>query len=277
MKQLPNDERLLDLLAARASEGLSPAEQSELDALLRQHPDVDADAFETTAAAIDLAFARAESTETEGLPDDLRARLLADATAAPAEPVTNVTGFRVPATRTAPAASGGFRGFKEWGGWAVAAAALAFAAWLGTREVPAPVVAPEVPPTVAEQRQALIDGGALQVAWATPEIPAYAGVQGDVVWSSAEQRGFMRLSNLPVNDPAEAQYQLWIVDPGRDAEPVDGGVFDMPAAPAGGAAIIPIDAKLPIGRPAVFAITLEKPGGVVVSEGPLLVLAPVSG
>ena len=85
----------------------------------------------------------------------------------------------------------------------------------------------------------------------------------------------MRLAGLVANDPGTAQYQLWIVDPERDQRPVDGGVFDVPSG--GGEVIIPIDPKLRIKSPAAFAITLEKPGGVVVSGGPLLVVAPVAG
>ena len=67
------------------------------------------------------------------------------------------------------------------------------------------------------------------------------------------------------------QYQLWIVDPERAAQPVDGGVFDVQAGTR--EVIIPINAKLAVNNPAAFAITLEKPGGVVVSAGPLLVVA----
>ena len=77
-----------------------------------------------------------------------------------------------------------------------------------------------------------------------------------------------------MNDPVKAQYQLWIVDPERDAHPVDGGVFDVPTA---GEILVPIQAKLTIHRPTAFAITLEKPGGVVVSTQPLLVVAAVGG
>jgi len=90
-----------------------------------------------------------------------------------------------------------------------------------------------------------------------------------------QQAGYMRLSGLVANEPGTAQYQLWIVDPDRDARPVDGGVFDVPADDE--EVIIPIDSKLRINGPAAFAITLEKPGGVVVSAGPLLVVAPVAG
>ena len=79
-------------------------------------------------------------------------------------------------------------------------------------------------------------------------------------------------AGMAANDPANAQYQLWIIDPDRDARPVDGGVFDVPAGAA--EVIVTIDAKLAIARPTAFAVTLEKPGGVVVSDGPLLIVAP---
>ena len=85
----------------------------------------------------------------------------------------------------------------------------------------------------------------------------------------------MLLTDLPVNDPAAKQYQLWIVDPTRDEAPVDGGVFDIPAGQP--TAIVPIDAKLAISKPQAFVITLEQPGGVVKSKQEVVVaLAKVS-
>jgi hypothetical protein len=63
-------------------------------------------------------------------------------------------------------------------------------------------------------------------------------------------------------------YQLWIVDPARSAEPVDGGVFDVDSA---GTVRVPIDAKLSVRKPQAFVITLEKPGGVVVSSQKVVV------
>jgi len=44
---------------------------------------------------------------------------------------------------------------------------------------------------------------------------------------------------------------------------VDGGVFDITDD---GKVIVPIEAKLPVGAPTLFAITVERPGGVVVSD-----------
>jgi anti-sigma-K factor RskA len=97
---------------------------------------------------------------------------------------------------------------------------------------------------------------------AAPEqIPAQE--LGEVVWSSSAQQGFMTIRGLPVNDILKEQYQLWIIDPTRDEKPVDGGVFDITNATE---SIIPIRAKLQVDKPTLFAITIEKPGGVVVSD-----------
>ena len=97
---------------------------------------------------------------------------------------------------------------------------------------------------------------------ATPEQTA-AQELGDVVWSSSAQQGFMTIRGLPVNDISKEQYQLWIIDPTRDEKPVDGGVFDITNATE---SIVPIRAKLQVDKPSLFAITIEKPGGVVVSD-----------
>ena len=105
--------------------------------------------------------------------------------------------------------------------------------------------------------------------------------RGDIVWDARQQRGFMRFKTLPANDPTKEQYQLWIFDVAQDERyPIDGGVFDIGAAtrdPAGGDYIVPIQAKLHVDRPTMFAITIEKPGGVVVSSReqlPLLAKVP---
>ncbi|HVK15196.1 MAG TPA: anti-sigma factor, partial [Gemmataceae bacterium] len=90
------------------------------------------------------------------------------------------------------------------------------------------------------------------------------GAGGDVVWSPSEQRGFMRFEGLRVNDPTVEQYQLWIFDRNQKKEnPVDGGVFDIPAT---GEVVVPIRAKLNVQDVYLFAVTVEKPGGVVVSS-----------
>lgn len=108
--------------------------------------------------------------------------------------------------------------------------------------------------------------------WSATDDVAAAGAAGDVAWSSARQEGYLRLRGLEANDPRASQYQLWIFDPTRadwEAKPVDGGVFDVPA---GAEVVVPIDPKLRVGRAALFAVTVEVPGGVVVSDRERVVL-----
>ena len=74
----------------------------------------------------------------------------------------------------------------------------------------------------------------------------------------------MLFDGMRVNDPSVEQYQLWIFDKNRDqAFPVDGGVFDVSST---GEVIVPISAKLHVDEPVLFAVTIEAPGGVVVSK-----------
>jgi hypothetical protein len=74
----------------------------------------------------------------------------------------------------------------------------------------------------------------------------------------------MRFQGLPANDKRIATYQLWIFDETQDEKtPIDGGTFDISDS---GEVIIPINAKLRARNPKLFAVTVEKPGGVVVSK-----------
>jgi anti-sigma-K factor RskA len=74
----------------------------------------------------------------------------------------------------------------------------------------------------------------------------------------------MRFRGLPVNTPSKEQYQLWIFAKNQsDSTPIDGGVFDITSTEE---VIIPINAKLFVQDAFMFAVTIEKPGGVVVSS-----------
>lgn len=151
--------------------------------------------------------------------------------------------------------------------WVVAAAAVLALVVLPARRTSEPAR-----PTAA----ALLDvlraaPGVVRVAWAPSTDPAGRGASGEVLWDAAQQRGVMRFAGLAPNDARVAQYQLWIVDAERDARyPVDGGVFDVDSE---GEVVVAIDARLPVGRATLFAVTLEPPGGVVVSTRERLVLA----
>jgi anti-sigma-K factor RskA len=138
------------------------------------------------------------------------------------------------------------------------------------------VQAPPPPDTPAQARTKLLAlEGTVTLAFAATDDPAAAGASGDVVWHNGVQRGAMRIAGLKQNDATREQYQLWIFDAERDERyPVDGGVFDVGPS---GEVIIPIDAKIDVKKPALFAITVEKPGGVVVSKRERIVLAAKAG
>jgi anti-sigma-K factor RskA len=75
----------------------------------------------------------------------------------------------------------------------------------------------------------------------------------------------MVFRGLASNDASAEQYQLWIFDRNQsDAHPIDGGVFDVPAGVD--EVIVPIDAKIDVSEAWQFAVTVEQPGGVVVSD-----------
>jgi hypothetical protein len=151
-------------------------------------------------------------------------------------------------------------------GWWVAAASLLLAVtgwWPRLAGEHAQVATAQADPR-ALREEMLGTAGVMQV-----NMTAASDVQltGDVVFDPASQAGFMRFRGIPVNDPRLSQYQLWITDGSREQpQPVDGGVFDVSQGDAGSDVIIPFSAKLPIGRPTAFVITLEQPGGVVVSK-----------
>lgn len=266
-------QHLMELLAGEAAGDLSAQEASELSALYRAGQPAGRYDLMRTAALVQVAFLRADRRRPAPMPAALENRLMQQAERwcaahIPARAVTDTPSTR-PALRQpmGPAPARARRWLSPaWAGWYLAAAlAVAFVA---VRSGPGTV---PVESTAVERRAALVRSAddLMILPWGRSTEPGFENVTGDVVWSSARQEGYMRLAGLPANQPTQSQYQLWIIDPERDTHPVDGGVFDVPT---GGEVIIPVQAKLPIGRPTAFALTLEKPGGVVVSDGPLLVV-----
>jgi len=248
-----------ELLADRALVGLSDEEIAEL----RELGAADDDTFELAAAAVDLA-----TLSVEAMPAGMAERI-ADRAMAARQPriPTTIAGWSMPGMPIAapappvpapvvPIASARKRSVVPWiiSGMAVAAAAIVL---LVVRPSGEPA---RLDPTA--DRSELLATGASKISWiATKEAP---GTSGDVVWSESAQRGYMRFVGLAPNDPKKTQYQLWIFDKTRDkAFPVDGGVFDVSST---GEIIVPITAKLHVDDATLFAVTVEKPGGVVVSK-----------
>ncbi len=254
MKDIHPD--ITELLVLRATEGLSAEQAEKLQNLLSKQGLDDTAEFDLAAAAAANAFGLERARDTGNVPEALKAKLREDAGRFFARPQQKVVELKPRSTRV-----GGW----NWG-WATAAV-------LALILVATNYIGPGSPTNVEIQRERLIAdvAGTTVIPWAAPEDPEFEGVQGNVVWNDELQEGYMLLTGMPANNPATSQYQLWLVDPDRDENPVDGGVFDIPVGRS--SVVIPIDAKLAVNNPKVFAITLEQPGGVVVSKGPLLVIA----
>ncbi len=295
MKGETHHDELLDLLAEKASAGLDAEPSARLEALLVAATEKE-DHFELTAAALELSVA----SPLEELPATVEARLRREARRfAAGLPRSNVRPFRLPAKTQAETGSEkredsrpaevGTRPSSAVAApspllpWLVAAVFFlaAVTGWwrvftlAGQIEVSpsgpfagtsAETTIGPIPQSPNIARAALLQGAdpALPVPWTGTEDPAAQGVSGDVVWSPERQQGFLRFQNLPANDTKVYQYQLWIFDGTRDERfPIDGGVFDVPAS---GEVVIPIEAKLRVREATIFAVTIEKPGGVVVSS-----------
>jgi len=271
------DEALVDLLVKQVTEGLSSAEQLALDAMDSATVAAELKEFERAAAAVALA-----GTPLVEPPAALRklleqrgARLFDSAKVVELPPRPAAI-----AVSSAPVSR-----YGSWGWFAAAAClVLAVVAWNRAPQAPAPSVAQApvpvqvpvpvqpppapvemAPPSPADARLAMLSSAnSVKVVLMATKDPAAAGVTGDVVWDPNTQKGFLHFVGLASNDPQGRQYQIWVFDGKRDKRyPVDGGVFDVPADAS--EVVIPIHAALPIGLAKAFAVTVEKPGGVVVS------------
>jgi hypothetical protein len=269
-----DEERLLDLLTEKLERSLSPTEKAELDKLLAANPQWRRHDLAYAAAAIHQAM----EPGIEDMPEDVKARLIgrvvgeatrssnatvpaqAERTLDPTQPLREVP---------ANVIRGPWRA-KALVPWMAAAAAILIAVvgWWPRLEGAA------TPNGFVSRDDIAKDPKSVIVAWSQTDDVLGKTVTGDVVWSPTKQTGYMRFKGLAANDPRLAQYQLWIFDAERDDRyPVDGGVFDIAAATTNGKGetIVPIVPRVPVGKVTLFAVTLEKPGGVVVSTRERLV------
>lgn len=279
------EERLLELLSQRAIEGLSPGETAELREQLADYPEIDADMFDEAAAWVALATLE----QVEPMPEALCQKVAASfsmrkptLSVVPAGPAATTADPSPAAQPTQVATAPLWR--RPAPAWFAAAASvlIALGLWLqGPEIVELEVervveVSPAVPTPEFRRADLLsVEDQLIRRPWQLTEGYAHLDVHGDVVWSPTRQEGYMRFAGLPANDPGEAQYQLWIFDATRDDSfPVDGGVFDVPAS--ADEVIVPIRANIPVREAALFALTREPSGGVMVSsrEELLLVAQP---
>lgn len=268
----PNFDRLMELLAEEATQGLSSAQEAELSRLVSENPGVERDGLALAAAAIELGL---DAPRSEPIPAGLRSTLERAGRDAVARHAGTSLQF---ASR---AGSGGIR-MGMWLGWLAAAAclALAAAAWW-------PAISGRLQrgggPGMAEFEAMAAEPGSMRLPWGDfalgDQPPMIAGVKGEVVWNEARQAGYLLFEGLPANDPAKEQYQLWIVDrrgladqSGQSAR-ISGAIFDS----TGGRMVVPIKPAIPVQGAGLFAVTVEQPGGTWVSDMSRRVVAASKG
>jgi len=266
---------------------MSSNDEKTDDAPWEAAPEMAPNDWEFAAAAIELALLGSAGGSLLPLPHELAKRISRDA---PAHLPRISSTQPKPAVQRLDRGTAGRSRLSMAGWWTASClAGVLLWQWSAAQRITAPPLGGGAPPTLADRREKLLanDPEAVTVAWNKPgDDPAIhsgtgdqktAGGLGDVVWSQATQKGFMRFRGLEANDPNVSQYQLWIFDAQRDeAYPVDGGVFDVPAQ-SDGDIVVQIDPRLPVSRATAFAVTVEKPGGVVVSSRkrlPLLAAVP---
>ncbi len=262
----PVDFRMQELAAGFSLGDVIESELHEIKSYDQKIFQAMVERFEEAAARTFLTFQG--TVPAEPMPAELSSRLKKMAQGFTEEAVTpNATTMSpiapstlVPSSIAVSTTAPFSMGFREIAAWLCVAAsiALVLSVWLPST--------PKLTASLQQKRDELIASASdiVRSKWeSTAPDQKQGGELGEVVWSSAAQQGFMTIRSLPINDATKEQYQLWIIDPSRDEKPVDGGVFDIASV---GESIVPIQAKLRVDKPTVFAITVEKPGGVVVSD-----------
>lgn len=247
----PETRRWEEIQVTRLLFGLTEEEKREYDRTASRIPVEELEQLDKVVASLDVIWA---DMHTEPLPEHLRRaiRIRASQELA-AKPVVSLAN---PSTFPSKALRG-----KKYLPWFVSALCLMFAVLTWINNLPVEIVRPDV----AQRRAELLTAkqGLVQAKWLPGPTPS-EGATGDIVWSASQQKGFMRFQGLPVNTPSQEQYQLWIFARNQsDLTPIDGGVFDITSTEE---VVIPINAKLYVQDAYMFAVTIEKPGGVVVSS-----------
>ncbi len=246
----PEEDRLFDLMRDRAVHGLDDDGMRELNRLALLHQDIDVECYDRATAALEIVYADRRCT---AMPEGLKVRIAAAAPGSMAAPRVRAEHEDSRSVRR----GGSTRTWIAWSGW-IAAAIVAVIAWMRGPSLPGRTV-------VTQSLVRAVDSAPdhLVLEWKPTEDTDGRTVSGEVHWSTVLQQGYMRFRGLPTNAPTQKQYQLWIFDEPRGTDhPVDGGVFDI----AGEDVLVRIDAKIRVSRPALFAVTTEAPGGVVVSR-----------
>jgi len=248
--------KLLDLLSMRSYQLLTHTEELELNHLLDEFPEYTPNYFEPISAVVDASMYVHDEQNLSSMPESLKKKIIAD-------------------FRSERNGSSVLQVLKKIFYAPKLAWAMTCLLAVGTSMSMIEFRNYESNYRNLPVKKALLELSSedlIQYSWFAQTDEFCDNCSGNVIWSDDSQRGFITLAGLPMNDSSKNQYQIWIVDPNMHANPVDGGVFNINTTNS--PTIIPINPKLPIEKARGFAITLEQPGGVVISEQSLILTAP---
>ncbi len=284
MHESLREKRRSELLIDRATVGLSADEAAEL---LEMAPDIDDwDEMEFDQIVAEL---QNRSLHIVGLPGHVRSRVLAAA-----EPFVGL-GVQSPTTNLDEDREAYLKHEEDLGGqpecrqltpgrtlnrrevfaWLAAAASLLVAAllWLRPTDTNPNRLngSGAVASLMATSNQRALDeflaateDRLLKVDLARGGDPTGQSASGTVYWDREFKRGFVKLTNVAVNDPRQKQYQLWVIDEVRGPEDrPNAGVFDIEQS---GTSVFAFRSELEVTKAQGFAVTLEKRGGVAKSD-----------
>jgi len=234
-------EYVLGSLDARAT-GAFEAEL-QADAELRAFVD---ELRETTAV---LAHAAPRVLPPPALRESILARIRGEAKSAP-----------VGKPQPAGASPLGFLPWAIAAGFAITAAAF----WFERTQLQTELKATREEALTLRTRDALAQ---VRIATLTAQNETYAKGTAVVIWDAAQQRGVVRLSNVP-RAATGKDYQLWILDP-KYPQPVSAGIV-----PVGddGLARVSFTPEHTVRSADKFAISIEQQGGAPAPAGPIILI-----
>lgn len=258
------DNQLADLLIQQSIFGLSNEEQQQLDDLRRENNLSDSELqneierLELSAASADLACFQ---NETAVMPDHLKDCVLVEAGKFFESQASSSNTEEVAGSVLAPKAAHPESKTNPWLIATVISTAASILLLLNVVNFGS--FGSEI--SIAAQFDQFVASSPVDLQ----DLKMVAGfdatgsgiTDGRLVWSDELQTGFMQFPGLKTNDPKVEQYQLWIFNDAGQKYPVDGGVFDINSNND----IIKIDPKIAVDAK-YFAVTVEQPGGVVVSD-----------
>ncbi len=296
--------RLADLLTDQVSGGsLSSNENVELDSLLRRAPRLtDERGVVVDEVSLGMSFGAAimatfDPAQPSVIPADAKARMLARGMEIARENAAIARNASVSKTTSVPMTAGpmkidayrdqaangssaprnlaGSSGLAGSLGWLVAAAAVAFATLTYVNNRPASVG------SLREQVQQLASKpGTMSIPWTPMGEYAKQGVSGNVYWNNDDQTGYIRFRGVKPNDPALAQFQMWVFDKAQGPVPTAAGVFDVrtpQGAGSEGEYIVQIKPAIRVTDAQMFAISVEQSGGKMTpNTNELVMTAPVT-